>query len=241
MFIMIDGIDGSGKSTIVQIWKDYLAAQGNTIFDLKHYWQTAGKYPELEEMRACDFIFSCEPTYAGIGKVIREELIKNGNGYSAQALAEAYSLDRLVLYKKIIIPWLQNGKVVIQDRGVSTTLAYQNIQNKEFTFEKISEFVGNKLALENRPDHLIIAKISPEKAFERISARFDKDDNAIFEKLDFLKKAAEVFYSPEYQKVFTDKGTVIHYLNTENEIDIMKQEAIELLKKLLNSPVSSRP
>ena len=231
---MIDGIDGSGKSTVVQVWKDYLTAEGNAIFDLKKYWQTTGNYPELEEIKY-DFIFSCEPTYVGVGKVIREELIRNGAGYPAQALAEAYSLDRLVLYKKMTIPLLQNGKVVIQDRGVSTTLAYQNIQNQEFTFAKISQFVGNNLALENRPDHLIIAKIDPEKAFERIGARFDKADDAIFEKLDFLKKAAEVFYSPEYQKVFTDRGTTIHYLNTNNEIDIMKQEAVGLLKSILNS------
>ncbi len=233
MLIMIDGIDGSGKSTAVQAWKDYLAKEGNAIFDLKHYWQTTGKYPELHELKSYDFIFSCEPTYTGVGKVIREELIKNGAGYPAQALAEAYSLDRLVLYKKIIIPLLQEGKVVIQDRGVSTTLAYQNIQNKEFTFEKISEFAGNKLALENRPDHLILAQISAEKAAARISSRFDKDDNAIFEKLDFLKKATGVFFSPEYQKVFTARGTTIHYLNTDHEIDIMKQEAVNLLKKLI--------
>ncbi len=235
MFVMIDGIDGSGKSTIIQIWKDYLASQGNTIFDLKHYWQTTGKYPELDEIKGYDFIFSCEPTYAGIGKVIREELIKNGADYSARALVEAYSLDRLVLYKKIILPLLANQKIVIQDRGVSTSLAYQNIQNPEFTFEKIGEFPGNQLALENRPDHLIIPKISAEKAMARLAGRFDKSDDAIFEKIDFLKKATQTFYSEDYQKIFTDRGTNVHYLNAENELDIMNQEAVELLKNLINS------
>ena len=81
---------------------------------------------------------------------------------------------------------------------------------------------------------MIIAKIPAAKAAARISNRFDKNDNAVFEKLDFLKKAAEVFYSDEYQKIFTDKGTKIHYLNAESEIDIMKQEAVDLLKKLIN-------
>ena len=162
---MIDGIDGSGKSTIVQMWKDCLAGEGNAIFDLKHYWQTTDKYPELDELKSYDFVFSCEPTYTGIGKVIREELVKTGTDYSPRAIIEAFSLDRLILYNKIIIPLLANNKIIIQDRGVSTTLAYQNIQNKEFTFKKISELVGNKLALENRPDHFILAKISPKKTF----------------------------------------------------------------------------
>src|SRR3989344_3216864 len=234
MLIMIDGIDGSGKSTIVQAWKDYLTAQGNAVFDLKHYWQTTGKYPELAEMKSYDFVFSCEPTYVGVGKVIREELVQKGKNYPHRAIVEAFSLDRLVLYNKITIPLLANGKIVIQDRGVSTSLAYQSLQNEEFAFSKIAEFPGNKLALDHRPDHLIIAKISAENAATRIGARFDKNDNAIFEKLEFLKKATRIFYSDEYQKIFTEKGAKIHYLNAEAKIDIMKQEAIDLLKKLIN-------
>lgn len=235
MFIMIDGIDGSGKSTAVQAWKDYLTDQGNAIFDLKHYWQTTGKYPELEELKKYDFVFSCEPTYTGVGKVIREELVRTGTNYPPRAIVEAFSLDRLVLYNKIIIPLLADGKVVIQDRGVSTSLAYQSLQNPEFTYEKIAEFVGNKLALEHRPDHLVIAKISAEKAAARLGSRLDKNDDAIFEKIDFLKKAAGVFYSDQYQNIFKEKGSAVHYLNTENEIDIMKQEAVDLFKKLISA------
>ena len=248
MFIMIDGIDGSGKSTVVQVWKDYLASQGNAIFDLKHYWKTNGRYPELEETRAYDFIFSCEPTFAGMGKVIREELIKNGADYPPRAIVEAFSLDRLILYKKIIIPLLASGKAVVQDRGVSTSLAYQSLSrrtgsgsrldvgtNPEFTFAKIAEFVGNQLALENRPDHLVIAKIPADKALARLHERSGKKDNAIFEKLDFQTKAAAIFYSKAYQKIFTGRGTTIHYLNTDAEIGIMRKEAADLLKKILKT------
>lgn len=235
MFIMIDGIDGSGKSTIIQVWKDFLAGQGNAIFDLKHYWQTSGKYPELHEMKSYDFIFSCEPTYTGVGKVIREELVRNGANYPPRAVVEAFSLDRLILYNKIIIPLLADGKAVIQDRGISTSLVYQSLQNKKFTFKKIAEFPGNKLALENRPNHLVVAKISAEKAMSRISGRFDKNDNVIFEKLDFLKKAGEIFYSSRYKKIFTAKGANVHYLNAEAEFDIMKQEATKLLQQILKN------
>ena len=134
---MLDGIDGSGKSTILQAWKEDLAAQGNGIFDLKNYWQTAGRYPELSEMKAYDFIFSCEPTYTGVGSVIRDELVRRP-GYPPQAIAHAFSLDRLVLYTKIIIPLLKEGKCVIQDRGVSSSLAYQSLQSEDLSFEKLA-------------------------------------------------------------------------------------------------------
>jgi thymidylate kinase len=228
---MIDGIDGSGKSTVINAWKEYLTAQSNAIFDLKGYWQANHEYPPLSELRSYDFIFSCEPTYAGVGKVIREELIKNGNNYPPQAIAEAYSLDRLVLYKKILIPLLEDKKFIIEDRGVSTSLAYQKTQGLEYDF--LTELPGNKLALENRPDHLVLMKISAEAALNRLRSRLEKDDNAVFEKSEFLKKSTEIYQSAEYQKLFTDRGSLIDYLNAEVEIDIMKQEAVNLLKSFL--------
>lgn len=233
MFIMLDGIDGSGKSTVISAWKEYLIQQGNAIFDLRNYWQSTGKYPDLEETRSYDFIFSCEPTFAGMGKVIREELIRNGTNYPAQAIAEAYSLDRLILYNKIHLPLIKNGKVIIQDRGVCTSLAYQTAQQQGLNFANVSELPGNKLALENRPDHLIIMKMNPETGAKRIKQRLDKQDDSIFEKIEFMKKLSEIYYSEEYQNIFTSRGTNIHFLNAELEIDIMKREAISLLENLL--------
>lgn len=233
MFIMLDGIDGSGKSTVIQAWKDYLAEEGNAIFDLRSYWQGADKYPGLEEFKSYDFIFSCEPTLAGIGKVIREELIKDGTNYPAPAVAEAYSLDRLILYEKIHIPLLQSGKIIIQDRGVCTSLAYQTASQQGLNFASISALPGNKLALLNRPDNLILMKITAETAIARLKQRLGKQDNSIFEKIGFLKRLTEIYYSQEYQNLFISRGTKIHYLNAEAEIGTMKQEAVNLLKKLL--------
>ena len=230
---MVDGIDGSGKSTAVGAWKNYLIAEGNGIFDLRRYWQETKKYPELEELKSYDFVFSCEPTFAGMGRVIREELIRKGTNYPALAIAEAYSLDRLILYDKIILPMLGKQKIVIEDRGVCTSLAYQTAQGQGLDFAGIGELPGNKLALKNRPDYLVLMKISPEKAMERIAARLDKKDDSIFERLEFMKKLAGIYYSEEYQKIFTDRGTRILFLNAEAEIDIMEREAVSLLKKIL--------
>lgn len=234
MFIMLDGIDGSGKSTILQAWKDDVAAQGNGIFDLKQYWQTNGKYPELSEMRAYDFIFSCEPTYAGVGKVIRDELVRSGTDYPALAVAEAFSLDRLVLYKQIIIPLLAEGKCIIQDRGVSSSLAYQTTQSSEITFDILTKLPGNALALEQRPDYLILADLPASEAIKRLGGRLDKQDDAIFERLDFLERLEKQFKSDEFQNLFTERGTNIKQLPTDVDIAIMKEQAVILLRRLLS-------
>lgn len=234
MFIMVDGIDGSGKSTALNVWKDHLKSQGNAIFDLKNYWQNANAYPDLSEIKSYDFIFSAEPTYTGIGAVIRQELIHTGNSYPAQAIAEAFSLDRLILYNKIIIPLLKEEKCVIQDRGVSSSLAYQSTQDNGLTMEKIAILPGNQLSIEHRPDWLIIVDTEPEICIQRLNARTDKHDNVIFEKLDFLKKLQAQFKNPDYQNIFTSRGGKIIYLNGNEKIDIMKQEAIKLLQQIIS-------
>ena len=233
MFIMIDGIDGSGKSTVVSSWKHYLSDQGNKIFDLKNYLKENDHYPTIHELNNYDFIFSAEPTFTGVGKVIREELINQENHYSAEAITQAYSLDRLILYTKIIIPLLQAGKHIIQDRGVSTSLAYQTTQNSHLTLKAISELEGNKLALKNNPDHLILLKVTPKTAMQRLSGRLEKQDDVIFEKMDFLKKISNQYESEDYKNIFQKLGTKIHYLSGEEKIDIMNEQAVNLLKNIL--------
>ena len=232
MFIIIDGIDGSGKSTALDVWKEYLTDAGNAIFDLKHYWQTNHAYPELSEIKSYDFILSCEPTYVGVGQVIREELIRRGTDYPVQAIAEAYSLDRLILYKKLLIPLLADGKCVINDRSFSTSLAYQTISG-QLNYSDILKLPGNALALQYRPDHLVLMEIRPEKAIARLGGRLEKQDNTIFEKLDFLTKFNAKFNDPAYRQIFTAVGTQIHDLSAEPEIAIMKTGAVDLLKSML--------
>ena len=233
MLIMIDGIDGSGKSTVVEAWKKKLTTEGNPWFDLKAHWQKTGGYPAYSELKAYDFIFSCEPTYAGIGKVIRDELIKSGRSYPAKSIAESYALDRLILYEKIIIPALTDNKCVVEDRGISTSLAYQPLSDKHLTPTVLAKLDGNKLALKYRPDHLVLLTIDATIAAERLVKRTTKQDDVIFERLPFQKKLARVFASSAYRSLFSKRGTKVHYLPAQEEIGIMQSSANELFDKLL--------
>ncbi|MDO8509569.1 MAG: deoxynucleoside kinase [bacterium] len=234
MFIIIDGIDGSGKSTIINTWKEWLTTKSHKVFDLKKYLQEKNQYPTIEEVMPFDYIFSAEPTYTGVGKVIREEFIRTGTNYSNTTIAEAFSLDRLVSYNKMIIPLLTAGKCIIQDRSVTTSLIYHSTGENPISMEKMLRLTGNKLAVKNRPDHLILVKTDPEIAFSRISSRTDKNDNAIFERLSFMKKISAKFFSNEFQQIFSSRGSIIHHLNGNADFDTMKTESISLLKQILN-------
>lgn len=231
---MIDGIDGSGKSTIIDTFKNHLTEQGKTIFDLKNYWQKNKCHPKISEIKSYDFIFSAEPTNVGIGQAIREELINNNYNYSTLSIAQAYALDRLILYTKLLIPALQQNKTIIQDRGVTTSLAYQPAQDPNITLDMVAELEGNKLALEYAPDNLIIADATAENALKRLNGRGKKDE-AIFEKLEILQKNSQRFYDIKFKNLLASKKTTINYLNCNQKIDTMKGEALKLLYKIIKS------
>ncbi|MFH1790225.1 MAG: dTMP kinase [bacterium] len=235
MFIMLDGIDGSGKSTVMRAWKSHLANSGNAVFDLQKYWQEKKQYPKLEETRAYDFILSCEPTYCGVGSVIRDELIAKNTNYPPIAIAQAYSLDRLVLYNRIIVPLLKQDKFIIQDRGISSSLVYQPLHDPTLTMNAVCDLLGNQLALKHCPEHLVIMDIDPEEAGARLMARSDKNDDSLFEKIEFQKKLAEKFMSDDFKSIFESRGCKIHYLSANVKIDIMNNNAITFLRDIINT------
>ncbi len=232
-FIVLDGTEGSGKSTVVDFWKKNLEDQGKKIFDLKAYWKKHDAQPTVEEVLAADIIFSAEMSYTGIGKVLREELICKGTDYPALAIAEAYALDRMILYKKFFIPALAAGKTIISDRSVSTSLVYQTISDPSITYETIRKLPGNAVALSYPPTDLILFQLDPEVGLARLASRFDKNDNAIFEEANFQKKAYAKFMEPEFQNIFKDLGTTIHYLAADAEPAILQANSLVLLNQIL--------
>ena len=233
MFLMIDGIDGCGKSTIHSAWAGYLAGQGKSVFNIKSYCKTHGKLPTLEEVMVADVIVTAEPSIVGIGAVIREELIRTQAPYAGRSVAEAFSLDRLVLYTRLIIPLLEAKKLIIQDRGVSTSLCFQPIQDSTLTRETVSALEGNALALKYRPDVLIIADVPVEAAVARMGARIAKQDDAKFEQASFMQQARDIYLSSDFQSLFTSRGSLVDVLNTDEPLAIMNEKAIALLSSYL--------
>lgn len=230
---MIDGIDGSGKTSITHYWKEYLESQGKKVFDLKTYWKTHDRHPTFNEIKDYDVLLSAEMSYTGIGKVLREELINRANNYPPLAIAEAYSLDRLIIYTRLIIPFVKLGKLVISDRGISTSFAYQPTMSPALTFDVLKNLPGNKLALEYAPDHLIIVTIDPEIALARLTSRSDKNDAAIFEQLEVMQKIITMYHSSQYRNFFTERGTQIHELSGEGSLDEVKLRALDFFTKLV--------
>ncbi|MGY3768360.1 dTMP kinase [Helcococcus kunzii] len=124
----IEGADGTGKITILYNVEKLLIE--NNI----------------------DFIITREPGRTKISEKIREILLSNDNSeMSARTEALLYSASRAQHVDKLILPNLQKGKLVISDRYVISSLAYQSF-GRDLSYDKVKEI--NDFATDNlSPDY----------------------------------------------------------------------------------------
>ena len=139
MFIAVEGIDGSGKSTTIKELRKFLEKKGHTV------------------------VHTAEPTELSIGKLIRDEL-KNSKSDSPllhEKLGLMFAADRLDHLQKKIWPALKEKKTVLTDRYLFSSVAYQSTN---VSYEWIKGI--NRFAM--LPDILVFIDVSIDKALERI-------------------------------------------------------------------------
>jgi len=232
VFLMVDGLDGAGKGVVIDSLKAYFKDKDMKIFDLREHWQKHNDIPELEEVMDYDVICSAEPTFSMVGKVIREEIVRdNKRKYSGLTTAHAFALDRGILYRKLLIPAKKAGKIILQERGVITSLVYQPIQLERINLKDIMNLPGNRLALKNAPDILIIMKVEPVVVINRLKQR-GKKDHAIFENLMFQRKVEQRYESDWLRKLFMNFKSKVVYLDTNppRTVDDTKENAVRIWK-----------
>ncbi|OGL74408.1 hypothetical protein A3D73_02875 [Candidatus Uhrbacteria bacterium RIFCSPHIGHO2_02_FULL_60_44] len=220
-FIQIDGIDGSGKSTLLAAARAWAEGRNLKIFDVVDWSEREKTLPRLEDVGVADVLLAAEPTHAGIGWAIRNEIIRNDTPYDAAFASHAFALDRGVQYRRLILPFLaaRPGCWVIQDRGLLSSLAYQPLQyetekrepgtgnGEPVTIEWLLTLPGNKIALERVPDVFVFLDVDPKLARDRLAGRSDKKDDVRYEHTKFQTALAERFKRPDVTAPYTSRGT----------------------------------
>ena len=102
MFVSFEGADGSGKSTQARLLADTLAAEGR------------------------DVVLTREPGGTEFGERARE-LVLNGPPMGAWAEAALYAASRAEHVEEVIRPALDRGAVVVCDRYIDSSVAYQGV------------------------------------------------------------------------------------------------------------------
>lgn len=202
LFIVVDGIDGSGKSEIVKMLHNYLFS--------KHK-----KYRILTTR---------EPTNGSYGKQIRQMLMEEKDPLSnSKKLMELFVKDRKEHLKNTIEPFLNRSNehelnIVLCDRYYYSTIAFQSAQGLD-----VQEIISKNKTFK-KPDIAFILDVEPSLALERIGYRKKEK----FEQLDFMKKIRQNFL--KLPKLLDDNIKIIDSTRTLNDVfESIRKEVDKIL------------
>ena len=140
MFIAVEGIDGSGKSTTIREIKRYLESKGEAVY------------------------LTAEPTTLATGKIVRNFLSETNSDTPLihEMLALAFAADRINHLREEIWPALRKKQTVITDRYFFSSVAYQSLNVSYEWVKGINRFA-------TLPDVLVFIDVSVDKAVERLT------------------------------------------------------------------------
>jgi len=252
MFVVVDGLDGIGKGEIERALVAYEQMKGKAVFDSISFSKAYEELPELNNFWGVprphfNTIITAEPTYAWIGKAIREEItLRNLRDYPARVQVETYSNDRLIQMMRVVVPALNHGINVIQSRCMASTLTYQLLKSRDEgeeeskILEEILNHPGNRYQSENRPDLLIIPTIESARQLEerlRERGKNEKDDRSMFENVQFQERLKPLYESGMLRDIFEKLRTKVSYINAGLGIESSRGQAVDIYKGFLEGEV----
>ena len=154
MFVTLEGPEGSGKTTLCARLEHMLADKGYEVVCVR------------------------EPGGTVIGQQVRDVLLDQGNtGMLPETEFLLFSASRAQLVREVVVPHLESGAIVLCDRFLDSSLAYQGYGHRldVGVLEKISSFVTSGVT----PDVTVLLDISPEEGLRR-----RKQDRETWNRLD---------------------------------------------------------
>jgi len=157
-FISIEGVDGSGKTT------------------------QAKKLVKSLQQQAFDAIYTTEPSRGNVGRLIRSFVLNREQRVPIAQEALLFAADRVDHVETEIKPQLERGKIVVCDRYVYSSLAYQGAAGLDLDW--IDGI--NRFAL--KPDLALLLDVSLDVAVSRL-----KGQKSVMENMSNLRKVRDVY------------------------------------------------
>ena len=200
LFISFEGGEGSGKSSAINVVKEKLEADGYKV------------------------VVTREPGGISVSEQIRDVILAVDNKMSKETEALLYAASRTEhLYRKVI-PLVNDGYIVISDRYIDSSLAYQGYA-RGIGIEKVLEI--NMFAKEYLPKVTYFFDVRPEVGLARIVGR-DKIDRLDLEAFDFHQRVYDGYM--EVCKLYPNRIKVI---NGERPIELIIEDVYNDIKKYL--------
>ena len=148
LFVTFEGADGCGKTTQMKLLKEYLLCKG------------------------IDVVLTREPGGRGLGEKVREILLNYDGAVSDRCESFLFLADRAQNIDIIVNPAVESGKIVLCDRHIDSTVAYQGY-GRGLDLERIKML--NSIATNNRkPDLTFVFDIDVETSMQRVGKEKDR-------------------------------------------------------------------
>ena len=164
LFVCFEGGEGAGKSTQSRLLRDWLVERGETV------------------------LLTFEPGDTPVGKELRRIVLDPATGdLSDRTEALLYAADKAEHVDHVVLPALARGEVVVTDRYVDSTLAYQGAGRTLDVAEV--EAVARWATGDLRPHLTVVLDLEPETGL----GRFDERDRIEGQSLEFHQRVRQGF------------------------------------------------
>ena len=202
MFIVLEGVDGSGKSTQAKNIVEYIREN----------------YPNRK------IVLTREPggTFMHVSESIREILLKNDmDDYTRALLYAASRYEHQLQIKK----WIENGFIVICDRYIYSSLAYQS--NDKLSIEEIMQI--NRYNDIIKPDYILFFRINMDTYRRRKEARSKERE------LDSIETKPDEFFLKtitNYGKALECEWSKIIEIDANKSLEEVTSETLNIIDKI---------
>ena len=209
LFITFEGGEGSGKSTQIKLFEQYLKQQGQNV------------------------VLTREPGGTDVGKQIRSLLVEGDKDkFDETTETLLFYADRRINLTKVVWPALKEGKIVLSDRFNDSTIAYQYYGAGKFADTEVIDTLYRVVAGDFKPDITFLldidVKVGLERSFKKAESmntkelRFEKVDVSFHERLrkGYLELAQK---EPDRFKV----------INAAQDIEVVHQDIIRAYESLV--------
>jgi len=202
-FITFEGPEGSGKTSVIKGVVEFLTNEGNRILTTR------------------------EPGGNKIAESIRNIILDNNNTeMDAHAEALLFAASRSQHFSEVILPALQDNKILLCDRFIDSSLAYQG-HARGLGIDKVYEI--NKFAIGDLlPDLTLFIDVPPKVGLKRVFSNTRKVDRLDLETLEFHEKVYEgyMIIAKKYENRFK-------IVDGTQPVEKVIKDAIKIIKNIL--------
>lgn len=199
LFITFEGADGCGKTTQIKLLAEYLKNKGYEV------------------------VLTREPGGKGLGEKVREILLNYDGEVSDRCESFLFLADRAQNIDVIVNPAVQSGKIVLCDRHIDSTVAYQGY-GRGLDLKRIKML--NDLATNGRkPDLTIIFDIDVETSMKRVGSEKDRMESV---GIEFHNKVRN-----GYLEIAKEEPERIKVVNAVQSIENVFEDVKQIVKNVL--------